>query len=122
MNVIKRFDGAEPALMMIDRRVRIAVAVAVAMMAAMASHPAADSALQRHDARDGQQEDEWPHRFTNIHIDFVISWQDGFKPDAALVAKALDLACNRYCPVDATLTYGAKISHRQVNSRPAAAG
>ena len=63
----------------------------------------------------GQQEDEWPHRFTNIHIDFVIGWEDGFHPDAALVAKALDLACNRYCPVDATLTYGATISHRRVN-------
>ena len=64
----------------------------------------------------GQQEDEWPHRFTNIHIDFLIGWEEGFQADPALVAKALDLACNRYCPVDATLTYGAKISHRRLNA------
>jgi putative redox protein len=63
----------------------------------------------------GQQEEEWPHRFTSIQIDFMISWEDGFKPDGALVHKALDLACNRYCPVDATLTHGSRINHRRVD-------
>src|SRR3979411_380404 len=61
----------------------------------------------------GQQEEEWPHRFTSIQIDFMISWEDGFKPDGSLVHKALDLACKRYCPVDATLTHGARIKHRR---------
>jgi putative redox protein len=64
----------------------------------------------------GQQEDEWPHRFTSIQVDFVIGWEDGFRPDAALVSKALDLACNRYCPVNATLTHGGKINHRRVDA------
>src|ERR1700737_650359 len=63
----------------------------------------------------GQQEEEWPHRFTNIQIDFMISWEDGFKPDGALVHKARDLACNRYCPVDATLTHGSRINLRRVD-------
>ena len=59
----------------------------------------------------GDQEGEWPHRFTKIEITFQIGWEDGFRPDDAVVANVLDLACNKYCPVDATLTAGTKISH-----------
>lgn len=64
---------------------------------------------------EGDQESDWPHRFTAIRINFVIGWEDGFQPDDQLVEKALDLACNRYCPVDATLTQGTQITHRRVD-------
>jgi putative redox protein len=64
---------------------------------------------------EGDQQDEWPHAFTDIRIRFVIGWEDGFAPDDELVAKALDQACNRYCPVDATLTHGARISHTRAD-------
>ncbi len=29
------------------------------------------------------------------------------------VDQAIDLACNRYCPIHATLTHGTKIEHRR---------
>jgi putative redox protein len=58
-----------------------------------------------------QGEAGWPHAFTAIRIVFAIRWEDGFIPDEAQVEKALDMACNRYCPVDATLTRGTGISH-----------
>lgn len=64
----------------------------------------------------GEQEGDWPHAFTSIEIQFVIGWEPGFTPDDELVAKALDMACNRYCPVDATLTRGTRISHRRVDA------
>ena len=64
----------------------------------------------------GQQEEQWPYRFTGIQISFVIGWEEGFIPEDQLVAKALDYACNRYCPVDATLTHGTRISHRRVDA------
>ena len=65
---------------------------------------------------EGQQQDDWPHAFTSIEIRFLIGWEPGFTPDAELVAKALEMACNRYCPVDATLTHGTRISHRRVDA------
>ncbi|HKF75633.1 MAG TPA: OsmC family protein [Candidatus Dormibacteraeota bacterium] len=64
---------------------------------------------------DGEQQPDWPHAFTSIEIRFVIGWEPGFTPDDDLVAKALDQACNRYCPVDATLTHGTSIAHRRVD-------
>jgi putative redox protein len=60
---------------------------------------------------EGDQEPEWPHRFTAIRATFAIEWEEGFEPDQDLVEKALDLACNRYCPVHATLSGGSRISH-----------
>jgi putative redox protein len=60
---------------------------------------------------EGDQEGDWPYRFTDIRITFAIGWEDGFTPDQAQVDKALDMACNRYCPVDATLTHGVPIKH-----------
>lgn len=62
---------------------------------------------------EGDQEGDWPHRFTEIRLGFRIEWEEGFTPDDQLVEKALDLACNRYCPVDATLTQGTQISHQR---------
>lgn len=64
----------------------------------------------------GEQEPEWPHRFTAIEIRFVIGWEEGFTPDDEQVTLALDMACNKYCPVDATLTHGSTISHRRVDA------
>ncbi len=63
-----------------------------------------------------QQADDWPHAFISIEISFVIGWEPGFTPDDEAVAKALDQACNRYCPVDATLTNGTRITHRRVDA------
>ncbi len=65
---------------------------------------------------EGPQQADWPHAFTSIEIRFVIEWEPGFTPDDELVAKALDMACNRYCPVDATLTHGTRIEHRRVDA------
>ena len=59
---------------------------------------------------EGDQETEWPHAFTEIRIDFKIEW-DG-KHDKQLVENALDMAVNKYCPVDATLSHGTKIKFK----------
>jgi putative redox protein len=64
---------------------------------------------------EGQQQEDWPHAFTKIDITFEIGWTGKF--DKELADKALDMACNRYCPVDATLTNGTKIEHRRRDSR-----
>jgi putative redox protein len=57
----------------------------------------------------GDQEEGWPQRFTAIRIEFVLGWSAA--ADDALVEKALDLACHRYCPVHATLESGVAVSH-----------
>ncbi|HEV2034960.1 MAG TPA: OsmC family protein [Candidatus Dormibacteraeota bacterium] len=58
---------------------------------------------------EGEQDKDWPRAFNKIDITFVIGW-DG-KHDQALVERALDDACNRYCPIHATLSRGTKIEH-----------
>lgn len=63
----------------------------------------------------GDQEDQWPHAFTRISITFAIEWDGDF--DQALVDQALDQACNRYCPVDATLKHGTRIEIHRRDSR-----
>jgi putative redox protein len=60
---------------------------------------------------EGEQEKEWPRRFTKIEITFVIGW-DG-KHDKDQVEHALDMACDRYCPIHATLSQGVEIRHRR---------
>ena len=60
---------------------------------------------------EGEQDKEWPRAFNKIEIIFVTTW-DG-KIDKALVDQALDMACNRYCPIHATLSRGTKIEHRR---------
>jgi putative redox protein len=60
---------------------------------------------------EGEQEKDWPRRFTKIDITFVIGW-DG-KHDSAQVDHALDMACNRYCPIHATLSQGVQIGHKR---------
>jgi putative redox protein len=59
----------------------------------------------------GEQEKEWPRRFLKIDVTFVIGW-DG-KHDNQLVDQALDMACNRYCPIHATLSRSAEIKHHR---------
>ena len=63
---------------------------------------------------EGEQEKEWPRRFTSIEITFVIGW-DG-KHDKALADQAIDLACNRYCPIHATLSHGVAITHKRADA------
>jgi putative redox protein len=60
---------------------------------------------------EGEQAPDWPKQFTSIRITFVIAWER--EPDQKLVDKALDLACNRYCPVDTTLAQGTRIEVAQ---------
>jgi putative redox protein len=64
---------------------------------------------------EGDQEDQWPHRFTQIRINFVVEWDGDF--DEKLVETALDQACNQYCPVDATLTHGTSIQVKRTDRR-----
>ena len=60
---------------------------------------------------EGEQEPEWPRAFKKIDITFHCGW-DG-KQNKELVERALDMACNRYCPIHATLSHGVKIEHRR---------
>jgi putative redox protein len=62
----------------------------------------------------GERDGEWPKAFNKIHLTFHCGW-DG-KVDGALVDRAIDLACNRYCPIHATLSRGVKIEHRRKDS------
>ena len=59
----------------------------------------------------GEREEQWPKAFTKIEIIFHCTW-DG-DADHKLVDQAIDLACNRYCPIHATLSRGVKIEHRR---------
>jgi putative redox protein len=63
---------------------------------------------------EGEQEEEWPRRFTKIRITFAMTWSGDH--DREKVDTALDYACNRYCPVDATLTHGTRIEVHQRHS------
>lgn len=57
----------------------------------------------------GEQDEEWPKAFHKIDITFHCEW-DG-KHDKDLVNQAIDMACNRYCPIHATLSHGTKVEH-----------
>jgi putative redox protein len=63
---------------------------------------------------EGEQEKEWPRRFTRIEITFVTGWSGDI--DKKMVDEAIDLACNRYCPIHATLSHGVTIEHKRKNS------
>jgi putative redox protein len=60
---------------------------------------------------EGEQDEEWPRAFNKIDVTFHIGW-DG-KYDKKLVEEALDMACDRYCPIHATLSRGTKIEHHR---------
>jgi putative redox protein len=57
----------------------------------------------------GEQDEDWPKAFHKIDITFHCEW-DG-PHDKEQVEQALDMACNRYCPIHATLSKGTKIEH-----------
>ena len=63
---------------------------------------------------EGDQQPEWPHAFTEIRINFKIGW-DG-KHDKQLVENALDMAVNKYCPVDATLARETPVKYRRTDA------
>lgn len=60
---------------------------------------------------EGERDTEWPKAFRKIQITFHCKW-DGHI-DSKMVDQAIDLACNRYCPIHATLSRGVKIEHRR---------
>ena len=60
---------------------------------------------------EGGREEERPKAITKIKITFRCAW-DG-KTDKEMVERAIDLACNRYCPIHATLSRGVKIEHHR---------
>ena len=60
---------------------------------------------------EGDRDVEWPKAFNKIRITFHCRW-DG-DVDKKMVDQAIDLACNRYCPIHATLSHGVKIEHRR---------
>jgi putative redox protein len=60
---------------------------------------------------EGEQDKEWPRAFRQIEITFVIGWEG--KHDGKLVDQAIDMACNRYCPIHATLSKSVEISHKR---------
>lgn len=61
---------------------------------------------------EGDRDSEWPKAFNKIRITFHCKW-DG-DVDKKMVDQAIDLSCNRYCPIHATLSRGVKIEHRRV--------
>ena len=60
---------------------------------------------------EGEQDTEWPRAFKSIEVTFVLGF-DG-KHDNEQVDSALDMACNRYCPIHATLSKGVRIEHKR---------
>jgi putative redox protein len=63
---------------------------------------------------EGEQDTEWPRAFKSIEVTFVLGF-DG-KHDNEQVDSALDMACNRYCPIHATLSKGVRIEHKRKNA------
>ena len=60
---------------------------------------------------EGDREEEWPKAFKRIELTFHCTWDGDI--DKKLVEQAIDLACNRYCPIHATLSHGVKIEHHR---------
>lgn len=57
---------------------------------------------------DGQQAAEAPWAFTEIHLHVIV---EGRNLDPGKVARAVDLAINKYCSVAATVRGVAKLTH-----------
>ncbi len=60
---------------------------------------------------EGEQDKDWPRAFKKIEITFVIGWEGKYDKDQ--VDHVLDMACNRYCPIHATLSHGTQIGHKR---------
>lgn len=60
---------------------------------------------------EGDRDAEWPKAFSKIRMTFHCTWDGAV--DKKMVEQAIDLACNRYCPIHATLSRGVQIEHRR---------
>ena len=56
----------------------------------------------------GEQADTFPHKYTSIHIEYVVTGKD-ISEDA--VKRAVELSLDKYCAVGATLSGTANITH-----------
>jgi len=63
---------------------------------------------------EGERDAEWPKAFNKIEITFHCGWEGDI--DKKMVEQAIELSCNRYCPIHATLSRGVKIEHRRKDS------
>ena len=63
---------------------------------------------------EGERDEEWPKAFNKIQITFHCTWEGDI--DKKAVEQAIDMACNRYCPIHATLSRGVKIEHHRKDS------
>ena len=66
---------------------------------------------------EGERDEEWPKAFKSIELTFHCGWEGAI--DKKLVEQAIDWACNRYCPIHATLSRGVKIEHRRQDKHQA---
>ncbi|HET7338832.1 MAG TPA: OsmC family protein [Candidatus Dormibacteraeota bacterium] len=64
---------------------------------------------------EGERQAEWPKGFTKIEITFHCTWDGDI--DKKMVEQAIELACNRYCPIHATLSHGVQIEHHRKDHR-----
>jgi len=60
---------------------------------------------------EGERDEEWPKAFKSIELTFHCTWEGDI--DKKLVEQSIDWACNRYCPIHATLSRGVKINHHR---------
>ncbi|HLC17257.1 MAG TPA: OsmC family protein [Thermodesulfovibrionia bacterium] len=56
----------------------------------------------------GQKAEEYPKRYTSMHIEFVIKGKD-ISEDA--VQRAVELSYDKYCAVGGTIKPGAQVTH-----------
>ena len=63
---------------------------------------------------EGDRAEAWPKEFTKIAITFHCTLEG--KIDKDQVERAIEDACNRYCPIHATLSKGVKIEHHRKDS------
>ena len=63
---------------------------------------------------EGERDEGWPKAFNKIQLTFHCTWDGDI--DKKAVEQAIDWACNRYCPIHATLSKGTEITHRRKNA------
>jgi putative redox protein len=56
----------------------------------------------------GQKAEEYPKRYTNMHIEFVIK---GTNISEDAVQRAIELSYDKYCAVGGTIKPGAQVTH-----------
>ncbi len=68
-------------------------------------------------AVEGQQADEAPYQFTNIHLHYTV---EGVDLDAKKVERAIELSETKYCSVAATISGVAQLTHTFEITTPSA--